>query len=69
MKTVLDLDNTAARDYFLKPNSYCSIDLPEYFSFSQVFDDADKMLSNSSLSQLCISNPQILLKEISFSYI
>lgn len=58
MKTVLDLDNTAARDYFLKPNSYCSIDLPEYFSFSQVLDDADKMLSNSSLSQLCISNPK-----------
>ncbi len=33
MKTILDLTHIEARNYFLKKESYCDIDLPKYFNF------------------------------------
>ena len=53
MKTILDLNNKKAREFFKKPTNYCSIDLPDYFTFDQVLADAAQMLSNNSLEQLC----------------
>lgn len=36
MKTVLELTSAEAKDFFLKEESYCSIDLPPYFSFQNL---------------------------------
>src|SRR5690606_34325039 len=38
MKSVIDLDYIEAREYFLKQESYCSIDLPAYFDFQPLLD-------------------------------
>ncbi len=44
MKTILDLTHTEARNYFLKKESYCDIDLPKYFNFEPLL----QALSESS---------------------
>ena len=33
MKTVLDLNNKEAYNYFMSPDNYCNIPLPPYFKF------------------------------------
>ena len=38
MKTILDLNCTEACKFFLKKESYCSIQLPEYFDFQPLLD-------------------------------
>lgn len=37
-KTVLKLTHDEARTFFLKHESYCNIDLPKYFSFSELLE-------------------------------
>lgn len=46
MKTILDLNSTEARQYFLKQESYCNVQLPEYFYFQPLLD---KLSQNGSL--------------------
>lgn len=36
MKTVLDLSNKEAYDYFMSPDNYCNIPLPPYFKFEKL---------------------------------
>lgn len=50
MKTVLDLNNKEARNFFLKEKSYCSFDLPLYFEFSELINKISKKLKGSNLS-------------------
>jgi hypothetical protein len=38
MKTIIDLSHTEAKQYFLKQESYCNIDLPKYFDFQPLLD-------------------------------
>lgn len=38
MKTILELNNTEAKQFFLKQESYCNIQLPEYFNFQPLLD-------------------------------
>ena len=38
MKSILDLNNTSARDYLLESSSYCTINLPSYIDFTDVLD-------------------------------
>lgn len=38
MKTVLDLTHIEAKEFFLKQENYCSIDLPNYFDFQPLLD-------------------------------
>jgi hypothetical protein len=37
-KNILELDNIKARAFFLKHESYCNIDLPKYFSFTEILE-------------------------------
>lgn len=37
-KYILELHHTEARKFFLKHESYCNIDLPKYFSFSELLE-------------------------------
>lgn len=48
-KTVLDLSNIDAKKFFLKKESYASIDLPSYFSFESLIKKVSQKLSNSSV--------------------
>jgi len=50
MKTLLDLTHTKAREYLLRQNSYSDIDLPEYFTFSNLLAKLSKEPSISSIS-------------------
>lgn len=42
MKTILELENTEAREYFLKQESYSNIQLPTYFDFQPLLDELGK---------------------------
>lgn len=44
MKNILKMDNVKAKSFFLKPESYTTIDLPVYFNFSKILDGIRKKL-------------------------
>lgn len=51
MKTVLELNHTDAKTYFLKQESYCNIDLPKYFAFKELLTNLSNEVSVSSLTK------------------
>ena len=51
MKTVLDLNNEEAKAFFLKKESYCSFELPEYFCFELLLQNLTKELSGKILKE------------------
>ncbi len=46
MKCVLNMGNIKARQFFLKPDSYTTIDLPPYFDFEKIITTISKKLEN-----------------------
>ena len=38
-KSIIEMSHEEAKEFFLKDKSYCSIDLPDYFSFSKLLTD------------------------------
>ena len=51
MRTVLDLNNEDAKAFFLKKESYCSFELPEYISFETLLQNLTKELSGKILQE------------------
>lgn len=51
MRTVLDLNNEEAKAFFLKKESYCSFELPEYFCFELLLQTLTKELSDKILKE------------------
>lgn len=51
-QSVLELDCAAARAFFLKAESYCSLDLPPYISFDRLIDGVHQVLDGKRLSDL-----------------
>jgi hypothetical protein len=49
MKTILDLNSDEAKAFFLKEESYCSFELPEYFSFQALITSLSKELKGKAL--------------------
>ena len=49
-RSVLELTAFQARSFFLKPESYCRLDLPPYFDFGRVLRPVEKLLSGKSLA-------------------
>ena len=49
MKTILDLNSGEAKAFFLKEESYCSFELPEYFSFQALITSLSKELKGKVL--------------------
>ena len=45
-KSILELTHDEARQYFLKQESYCSFDLPEYFKFETLLKSVDDALKD-----------------------
>lgn len=56
MKTrVLDLSADEARKFFLKQESYCNLELPSYFSFTNLLNKLDVCLQGKDLASFAIS--------------
>lgn len=51
-KSILDMRATEARAFFLKPESYCSVELPPYFAFDSLLSAVSKVVSGKQLSSL-----------------
>jgi len=52
-RLVLDMSADEARAFFLKPESYCKIDLPPYFTFESVLSEVGIYLHDKELDNLC----------------
>ncbi|OGX13794.1 MAG: hypothetical protein A2351_00725 [Omnitrophica bacterium RIFOXYB12_FULL_50_7] len=50
--SVLDMTAKQARSFFLKPESYCRLDLPPYFDFGRVLRPVEKFLTGKPLVSL-----------------
>jgi hypothetical protein len=61
MKTILELSHIEAEQFFLKQQSYCSIDLPEYFIFQPLLDKLSKELKTKNLSGIWKNGHKFLM--------
>lgn len=59
-RSVLELSAAEARDFFLKHESYCSLDLPPYFNFQSILSDVDSLLTGKKLSSVRSDSPRDL---------
>lgn len=57
-RSVLKLSHDEAHKFFLKAESYCSIDLPPYLDFDDLIADVDRILTGKKLSDLRSANPR-----------
>lgn len=53
--SILELDHNEARKFFLKHESYCNIDLPKYFSFTELLKEISIKVADNNLSDLGIN--------------
>jgi hypothetical protein len=51
-RSVLEMTPTQARAFFLKPESYCSLELPPYFQFGTTLSAVAKVLKGKSLADM-----------------
>lgn len=56
MTNITSLSNTDARAFFMKAENYCTIELPEYFSFQKVLDDSADILNGSDINSFYNQN-------------
>lgn len=47
--SILGMTNLEAKAFFLKEDSYCNFDLPDYFSFEKMLSNVDVMLGGQSI--------------------
>lgn len=52
MKTVLDLKHDEAKVFFLKENSYFSVELPDYFTFQNLLNTLNNELEGKELKEI-----------------
>ncbi|MFM7469681.1 MAG: RNA-directed DNA polymerase [Vampirovibrionales bacterium] len=57
-KSILELTHDEAHQYFLKQESFCDFDLPEYFKFEALLNSVDKILTGKNLSDFRTKNPR-----------
>ena len=57
-RSILDLTHGEARTFLLKPESYCSLDLPPYIVFGELINGVYKVLDGKRLADLGQSNPR-----------
>jgi hypothetical protein len=50
MRRILEFNHTEAKRFFLKEESYCSIDMPKYFTFDMLLQQISNYLANRNLS-------------------
>ena len=59
-KYVIDMNNSEAYDFFMKADSFCTLDLPEYFTFEPLLKDIENKLNGKDLSSF---NSNISIKD------
>lgn len=59
MDLVLELSNLEAKQYFLKEDSYCNFDLPQYFVFQTLLDKVSQTIGTKRLSDFYDSHTTI----------
>lgn len=57
MKTIIELSHIEAKEFFLKQESYCNIDLPKYFDFQPLLD---ALSQNNNTSNIALKNAKKL---------
>lgn len=56
MKSILNLNYNEALIYFLKKENYFTLELPSYFDFQKIIDEAYNKLKNKELENFCKKN-------------
>ncbi len=56
-RSILRMNASEARAFLLKPESYCSLELPGYFDFGPILSNVAKVLDRKSLSSMSL-NPR-----------
>ena len=57
-KCILQLSNSEALDFFLKPDSYCGFDFPNYIQFADLIDTVHKFLDGKRFSDMRAHSPR-----------
>lgn len=52
MKTVLEINHTEAKAFFLKENSFFSVELPDYFTFQELLNTLERELEGRKLKEI-----------------
>lgn len=58
MRNILTLNETEAKEFLLKQESYFNFDLPLYFSFQELISKLDEKLKNKNLADFRITSPR-----------
>ena len=58
MKKVIDMSAQEAKKYFLKSTSYFSMNLPEYFDFSDLLNDVELKINGNKINNLWNNKPE-----------
>lgn len=65
--SLLRLKSKSAKDFFLKQESYCSIDLPPYFSFKDLLEKLSAEIENKSLTSIANTKRMKELDDINYT--
>lgn len=65
-KSILELNANEARQFFLKHESYCNIDLPKYFSFSELLEKISNEYSGKSLGDFSDKKKMTNLDDVNY---
>ncbi|WP_111745655.1 RNA-directed DNA polymerase [Salinisphaera orenii] len=57
-ESLLKLSHDDAQTFLLKPESYCSLDLPPYFGFEEILSDTKNVLNGKQLSSMWREQPR-----------
>lgn len=52
MKTILDLSNVKAYQYFMEPENYCNVSFPVYISFKKILEYVERTVGNNELKAI-----------------
>lgn len=65
MKRIIELSHIEAREYFLKQENYCSIELPKYFDFQPLLDE---LSNNSNIEKIHLSDAK-KLNDVNYKFL
>ena len=57
-RSIIELSCEDARKFFLKQESYCTIDLPQYFNFDDLLSEVYQAFGGKSLCEFIQKNPR-----------
>jgi hypothetical protein len=66
MNTILNLNGNEAKSFFLKQESYFSLELPDYFNFQELINQLDKELRGKELKELGTNLTPKNLEEVNY---